>query len=135
MAIAKALPQLKVEVFVKGAPLVEHVDDDDPVSDNEVTKYIEASSGDNFEVKFCYSPGFSIRHAILLRLEIAGEYADSAVFHPGYPIRWNTVYALKGSREYDGGKYFLRKFCFSQLEIGKPFILSFLSRSISYLHR
>ncbi|KAI4919496.1 hypothetical protein J4E90_001631 [Alternaria incomplexa] len=117
MAIAKALPKLKVEVFVKGAPLEEHVDDDDQPSDNEVTKFIEASSGDNFEVKYCFSPGFSIRHAMLIELDIDGEYADSAVFNPGSSIRWNSTYAFKGSREFEDGGYFVRKFCFSQLEI------------------
>ncbi|KAI4658828.1 uncharacterized protein J4E79_006587 [Alternaria viburni] len=117
MAIAKALPKLKVEVFVKNAPLEEHVDDDDQTSDNEVTKFIEASSGDNFEVKYCFSPGFSIRHAMLVELEIDGEYADSAVFNPGSSIRWNSTYVFKGSREFEDGGYFVRKFCFSQLEI------------------
>ncbi|KAI4610865.1 hypothetical protein J4E80_007894 [Alternaria sp. BMP 0032] len=110
MAIAKALPKLKVEVFVKDAPLEEHVDDDDQNADNEVTKFIEASSGDNFEVKYRFSPGFSIRHAMLIELDIDGEYADSAVFNPGTSIRWNSTYAFKGSREFDDGGYFVRKF-------------------------
>ena len=117
MAIAKALPKLKVEVFVENAPLEEHVDDDDQTSDNEVTKFIEASSGDNFEVKYRFSPGFSIRHAMLVELEIDGEYADSAVFNPGSSVRWNSTYVFKGSREFEDGGYFVRKFCFSQLEI------------------
>ncbi|KAI4914146.1 hypothetical protein J4E85_010658 [Alternaria conjuncta] len=117
MAIAKALPKLKVEVFVKNAPLEEHVDDDDQTSDNEVTKFIEASSGDNFEVKYCFSPGFSIRHSILVELDIDGEYAAGSVFNPGSSVRWDNAYTFKGSRGFEDGEYYLRKFCFSQLEI------------------
>ncbi|KAH6875348.1 hypothetical protein BKA58DRAFT_119500 [Alternaria rosae] len=117
MAITKRLPALKVEVFVTGVPLEEHVDDDDQGGQHEVTKYIEASCGDNFEVKYCFSPGFSIRHAMLVELCLDGEYADSAVFNPGNSIRWNNMYYFKGLREFEKGEYFLRKFCFSQLEI------------------
>ena len=117
MAIAKAHPNLKVEVFVKGAPLEEYVDDDDRTLDDEVTKYIEASSGDNFEVKYCFSPGFSIRHSILVELNIDGEYATGSVLNPGSSVRWNNAYTFKGSRAFEDGEYYLRKFCFSQLEI------------------
>ncbi|KAI4636714.1 hypothetical protein J4E93_011012 [Alternaria ventricosa] len=117
MAITKAHPNLKVEVHVKGAPLQEYVDDDDQTLDDEVTKYIEASSGDNFEIKYCFFSGFSAHHSILLRLSIDGEYAAGGVFNPGSSIRWNHVHTFKGSREFEDGEYYLRKFCFSQLEI------------------
>ncbi|KAI4629228.1 uncharacterized protein J4E87_003490 [Alternaria ethzedia] len=117
MAIAKGLPNLKVQVYAKGIPLQEYVDDDDQASHGEVTKYVEASSGDNFEIRYCFTPGFSIRHSILLELEIDGEYADGGVYSPGCPVRWYQVYGFTGSREFDGGNHFLRKFRFSQLEI------------------
>jgi hypothetical protein len=119
MAITKANSKLKVQVFVNGAPLEEHVDDDEETSDVQVTRYIEASSGDNFEIRYSFAPGFSIRHDIRLSVRIDGKAAGGVVFYSGFPVRWDYVYTMKGRREFEDGQYFTRKFCFSKLETGK----------------
>jgi hypothetical protein len=123
MAVAKKYPRLKVQVFAEGLPLEEHNDDEEQIIPDVVTKYIEASSGDNFEVHYSFSPGFSIKHDVLAEIKVDGNYADSHVFHSGLPIRWNQVYTCKGTREAEQGKFFLRKFCFSQLDTGASMIL------------
>ena len=121
MAITKAYSKLKVQVFVEGAPLEEYADDDDETSDVQVTRYIEAASGDNFEIRYSFAPVFNIRHDIRLDLRIDGQAVDSAVFSPTSPVRLGYVQIMKGAREFEDGQYFLRKFCFSQLETGTSF--------------
>ncbi|KAF2677306.1 hypothetical protein K458DRAFT_163912 [Lentithecium fluviatile CBS 122367] len=113
MAITTVYPGLQVDVVVNGAPLQEYDDDEDEDSPDTTTKYVEATSGANFEIRYSFGTGFSAKHAVVTRVHVDGQYGE------GHVIKLDEIFRfprfLSGRREDLGDGYFQRKFRFAQL--------------------
>jgi len=118
MAILRDQPGLKVEILVDGSPLQEYDDDDEEIVPTVVTKYIEAKSGVNFTIRYTILPQFHIKHALVVQSYLDGNSMENHVCSEDV-LRKCTSSTMTGVREAIAGKYYERKFCFSQLNTGQ----------------
>ncbi|KAI8934333.1 hypothetical protein NX059_009069 [Plenodomus lindquistii] len=118
MAVTKKTPELKVQIFVNGAPLEEHHDGDEMTADDAVTAYVEAVSGANFEIRYTFGLQFVAKHDVNCCIEIDGKSVGSPVFDTLHPIQKGHVYDRIGEKEEENGKCFVRRFRFVDVEIG-----------------
>ncbi|KAF2651345.1 hypothetical protein K491DRAFT_761119 [Lophiostoma macrostomum CBS 122681] len=128
MAILPDIPGLRVEVYVNGDPLREYHDyeedsEDDDEDDEEepdrprktVTKYVEAVSGANFELRVSFNDSFDSPHAIRGKIEIDGMDVRRCA--------WKTQTSrlthkhLEGAHITQQGQRYIRKFRFRELDI------------------
>ena len=109
------LNTLTASVVVNGADLKEYDhDDDQPETPNSLTRYIEASSGANFAIKYRFDhplpegcDGFNVA------LYLDGTEVEDVLPHI------STTHSSMGIRELNFGKTVLRKYKFADIEIGK----------------
>ncbi|KAF2491026.1 hypothetical protein BU16DRAFT_141592 [Lophium mytilinum] len=118
MAILNDLPGLKVEIVVNGQTLKEYDDDDEDPEEKPrtVTKYIEATSGASFEVRFTFTRLFSLSmYSFAMDIYLDGKFMDNMC------IQKNDLFKgpieLTGVRSKKGEQWYLEKFCFSKLAI------------------
>lgn len=117
MAILRDQPGLEVEILVDEGPLQEYDDEDEEIVPTVVTKYIEAKSGVNFTIRYTVLPQFHVKHALFVQSYLDGKPMESHVRSEDV-IRKYTSTTMTGVREAIDGKYYERKFCFSQLDTG-----------------
>ena len=114
MAINDIMPGVKVEVFVNGQALTEHTDKDLDNDERTITRYIEAISGEEFEIRVELDEEFKFK----------GNCLSWDVFADGQLLTEHTVRAASKKRcgisdsinDGDGTK---RAFRFASLETGK----------------
>ncbi|KAF2801158.1 hypothetical protein K505DRAFT_412439 [Melanomma pulvis-pyrius CBS 109.77] len=119
MAVLDDIPGLAVAVIVKNFPVQEfnHDEEGEETSSNAITKYIEATSGEEFGVQMSFTRGFSAQHSVRVDVGLDGKWAESYVYdqiaidHP----RHGVVYSIKSAREVEKGQYFERSFSFSEV--------------------
>jgi hypothetical protein len=132
MAILRDQPGLKVEILVDGVPLQEYDYENEEIMPSVVTKYIEAKSGDNFTIRYTVLPQFHIKHALVVQSYLDGKSMAKRVFSEER-IRKYANRTVTGVREAIAGKYYERKFCFSQLNTGQLYSLMNQAQNLSNL--
>jgi hypothetical protein len=132
MAILRDQPGLKVEILVDGVPLQEYDYENEEIMPSVVTKYIEAKSGDNFTIRYTVLPQFHIKHALVVQSYLDGKSMVKRVFSEER-IRKYASRTVTGVREAIAGKYYERKFCFSQLNTGQLYSLMNQAQNLSNL--
>ncbi|KAF2035317.1 hypothetical protein EK21DRAFT_54266 [Setomelanomma holmii] len=116
MAISGDHPGLLVEIIVDGRPLQEYEDEDAPP--NTITKYVEASSGKEFAMKFTFSPPLPTQYGVEARVNIDGasirvvSYAPDELYKPGGHTKSGVSYQ-------ENGQWFRQNYCFTALNIGE----------------
>ena len=113
MAISDILPGVKIEIIVNGAALKEY--EDDTVNDEErtVTRYVEAASGQVFEVLIEVSPAFKFEgERVRFQIHADGVCVDSPLIAKSA----FNVTRLSEGREVAGGK--VKRYRFASLETG-----------------
>lgn len=130
MAILCDQPGLKVEILVDGVPLQEYDDEDEEIVPTVVTKYIEAKSGVNFTIRYTVLPQFHIKHALKVQSYLDGKPMENRVRSED-SIRKYMSGTMTGVREAIAGKYYERKFCFSQLNTGQLYSLVNQTQNLS----
>ncbi|RYN51351.1 hypothetical protein AA0114_g5522 [Alternaria tenuissima] len=78
MAITTDYPGIKVEVRVAEAALQEYDDDEAESSTNAATKYIEATSGSTFDIRFEMTPKWP-DNPVLFRTYVDGRHVRDCI--------------------------------------------------------
>ncbi|KAF2127324.1 hypothetical protein P153DRAFT_433116 [Dothidotthia symphoricarpi CBS 119687] len=116
MAIVEAFPRLKAEIVVNSSALEEYEDDEEQASSNMVTKYIEVQSGSEFAIKCTLTrpgPGCTL----VLQFYLDGKWVCGAYVMQN-DLLGNTFETFtEGLRYSEGHRWYLQKFCFSELKI------------------
>jgi hypothetical protein len=117
MAITKDYPGIKVQVRVDKVALEEYDDDEEQVSGSTVMKYIEATSGATFDLRFEITPPWPT-DSVLFDTYLDGRYVRGhfAQYQTYYGAR--SVQVIEGSNHTKDGQWFMTKFAFSALNIG-----------------
>lgn len=81
MAITKGIPTIKVVIHADGAPLQEHEDEDEVVAnDGEVTRYIEATTGQTFSININVGAGTQfVGDSFAFHVCVDGHMVDSTI--------------------------------------------------------
>jgi len=117
MAVTEAHPRVHVHVMVEGTPLHEFEDDDEEATANTVHKYIECQSGAEYALR-CQVSKPRRGCTLLLSVYCDGKWAAGTYLELN-KCKDGVVEGVVTGRSYSqGGKWFLEKFCFSELEIG-----------------
>jgi hypothetical protein len=117
MAISESHSTLKVEILCDGVPLQEHVNDDEEDSRTTVTRYIEAESGKNFEIHITLTRPFPT-HMVIYHIYLDGKWR-SGRFPKDFGYNHQVEDHISGVRYPVDRRWFERKFCFSELDVGQ----------------
>lgn len=118
MAIIATAPGVEVQVFVNGQACVEYNDDDEVAAARNVTKYIEAESGANFEFRIRIKPEFAYQdHDLKFYVLVDGTVMCRSVVEKR-KVRKDHKLKLESTRFCKNNQWFQRKFTFSNLTIG-----------------
>jgi len=120
MAIIPNVPNVIVDIVVDGKPLPEYLDEDDDesVTSNSTTKYVECVSGSNFGIRTNVA-GLDHRHlgggnALLVEYYLDGQRVDSGVLR--YPWKpGHAVYEHRAARHREGTVWKERELMFTNL--------------------
>ena len=117
MAIT-SVPGLRVNIVVNGKELQEYDDDEDEAAKpNTVTKYVEAISNATFEIRCYISSLFPhSTHDIKVSVYLDGNPIEGAILLQDKIFR--PFHTLSGACTSEGGRWFERKFCFSEICTG-----------------
>ena len=114
MAITTDYPGIKVEVRVAEAVLQEYDDDEAESSTNAATKYIEATSGSTFDIRFEMTPKWP-DNPVLFRTYVDGRHVRDYIAQQEY-FRGTSYEMLVESSAYtENERRFITKFAFSAL--------------------
>jgi len=119
MAIAKSHPRLKVTITIDNVALEEHIDVDEEMEPDAVVKYIEAVSSAEFSLDFDVSHPWP-HQSLMLDIFIDGKRVRGALINQEDFSGIVTKRAVQGVNYSKHGEWFLQKFCFSDLVVGKP---------------
>ncbi|KAF2117492.1 hypothetical protein BDV96DRAFT_679298 [Lophiotrema nucula] len=114
MAIIPDIPGIEVDILVGGKELVEYADEEEEASPKKVVRYVEATSGAHFKVKWCTTTEFKPEYDISVQVLVDGEWKKGR-FHRKSALSTGVTDTCKGSDTYTNGQWFLQKFWFSQL--------------------
>lgn len=119
MAIIPGVPHVVVDIVVDGQPLPEYLDEDEEesVTSNSTTKYVESVSGSHFGIRLDLT-GMEPRHlkrgnSIVAKYYLDGQQAASAVHR--FPLRQQIISVIPGTIQREGGIWVERKFLFADL--------------------
>ncbi|KAK5116689.1 hypothetical protein LTR62_007363 [Meristemomyces frigidus] len=108
-----AVPGLNVTIFVDGSPVQEHRDGEEVDEGQEVTRWVEAKDGKNFEVRMKATERLHFKgDSILCHVYVDGDSADRPII--GKSTLRNLVSA---GRQFPGG--LVQQYRFACLETGK----------------
>lgn len=117
MAVLPSCPEINVEVVVNGEALKEYEDDEESTTRTKVTKYVEAASETNFEIRYAIAPRHSSRHGVRVRIGIDGRHMCGTIHRRK---NFHGTHSLNGaSSRLASGKHGMSKFRFTELDIGK----------------
>lgn len=117
MAILQGFPGLKVEVWSGGGVLQEYdIEAEEADERNTVTKYIQATSNQKFQLHWLIHPTFKYaKNDISTHVYIDGEDVDNRIFSQA-KLKKTVNYTNNGAERYEKGEWVLRKYKFSALE-------------------
>jgi len=122
MAVLDELPGLEVQIIVNKTPVKEYDDNEEEVVDKTVTRYIEAESEAEFEVRLKFQSMFNIsaKHSVAAEVLLDGKYGNGVVLRKEkeLSLRYTELYTIASATEVEAGKYFDRNFCFLKLDTG-----------------
>jgi hypothetical protein len=121
------LSNFKCEIIVDGVPLEEYDDDDHHHRENqasesqcpEVIKYVEATSGAEFAIKYTFLPGTRVKYDLCTNVHLDGKYA-AGVLHSRKQNLDNRSHFIVGMDTCNGQEHYIRLFRFAELHLGKP---------------
>ena len=114
MAIIDILPGVQVEITVHGSALKEYADPDLEEEDRSVTRYVEAMSGQTFEIVFTVLPNFEFKGDCIGFIVVADGLRVS-----GRMISKDSEKRQTKSLGYDRNRGELQRFRFASIETGK----------------
>jgi hypothetical protein len=122
MAILK---DVGVTVVVGGKELTEYEAggsrDDQPESPDTITRYVEATSGANFELRFeAKARSFDGHTALKFSAYLDGACMDNTVVYA------NRISTLQGVRSFEKGKWVIQNFRFTNLLLGEILSIVFI---------
>jgi hypothetical protein len=117
MAITTDYPGIKVEVRVAEAVLQEYDDDEAESSTNAATKYIEATSGLTFDIRFEMTPKWP-DNPVLFRTYVDGRHVRDRIAKQEDFRGTSYEMLVEGSAYTENERWFITKFAFSALRIG-----------------
>ena len=81
MAITTGIPTIKVAIHADGAPLQEHEDEDEvAANDSEVTRYIEATTGQTFSININVGAGTEfVGDSFAFHVCVDGHMVDNTI--------------------------------------------------------
>jgi hypothetical protein len=123
MAVTKKNPRLKVWIAVHGVALEEHVDEDDQRREDSVTKYIEAISGAEYSIKVELQKPWP-DSSILIDIYIDGKWVRGAFIMQKSFVGSSAEISITGVQHTRGDEWYTRKFCFSDLVVGKFVVIT-----------
>ena len=114
--IVSAHPDVNVSIFT-GAAYLREFEDPDNIDDTSraATRYVEAQCGSDFTISLDFSRCFKFYHN---DLEVKVWLDGTSVMTLGIVARSSPI-TIKGSESFRNGKWELRRFQFSALELGK----------------
>jgi hypothetical protein len=119
MAIIPNVPRVVVDIVVDGHPLPEYLDEDDDesISSDSITKYVECKSGSHFAIRTDITRP-DHRHlkggnAIEVVYRLDDRFADSNVIRD--PWVYDGLKVHSAARFIEGGTWKERKFTFADL--------------------
>ncbi|EME38589.1 hypothetical protein DOTSEDRAFT_29615 [Dothistroma septosporum NZE10] len=111
MAIIDNLPGVEVTVVAGGTALEEYIDKDTEEKPRTITRYVEAVSGQHFEVHINVAQGTKIKGDDLrFDIYMDGTRVDGPILSKS-DIRQGSAHKISAERVFSGDKY-----CFSTLE-------------------
>ncbi|KAK6007689.1 hypothetical protein QM012_004503 [Aureobasidium pullulans] len=120
IAIIPDVPHVVVDIVVDGRPLPEYLDedDDDAVSPDSITKYVECVSGSSFGIRVDLTgmrPGqLEGGNAVEVLYYLDGQYATGTVHR--FPLSRSDAMSTRHAARYrDGGIWQERQFMFADL--------------------
>lgn len=120
MAVLPSLPGLTTVVRTASGPLSEYPDPDaDDRNKTHTSCYIEAQSGQSFEVEWTFRDGsvFALCQCVEVEIHLDGNYAQSTVVEAHDRHRTPTM-SWKGVRVVDDAGHNVRLFTFAELTTG-----------------
>lgn len=125
MAVVEDIPGLHVTVSAKK----EYVDPDEEQPEGTVTKYIEASSGEEFSICWDFKQNFKFKdNDIVSYIYLDGKVVDGLTVQ-SERLQGPSGYhfSLAGARAQKGGKWIERKYLFADLNVGQSALAIFSS--------
>ncbi|CAN9288699.1 hypothetical protein CC77DRAFT_993622 [Alternaria alternata] len=123
MAITTDYPGIKVEVRVAEAVLQEYDDDEAESSTNAATKYIEATSGSTFDIRFEMTPKWP-DNPVLFRTYVDGRHVRDRIAKQEDFRGTSYRMLVEGSAYTENERWFTTKFASSALQIDDPDVRS-----------
>ena len=122
MAILSNCPGLKVEVIVGDTPLEEYEGNGDEESrPNTSFKYVEATTGAAFTVKYYFDDTFRASHGVRINTTLDGKVVSGRIHRKAHLVK-NEGSTISGARSYIRGKAYTNGFRFSEILQGKNLI-------------
>jgi hypothetical protein len=118
MAVLDAYPSIKVQIEVNGAPLPEYDDDEEDSTPGTVVRYIEATTGAEFEIVSEITPRWPL-YDILFKYFV-DQHNTGGTFMKKHRYQGSVVrHTERGTRSRKDGQEFLHTFQFAALSIGE----------------
>ncbi|KAG9190579.1 hypothetical protein G6011_08667 [Alternaria panax] len=117
MAITADYPGIRIEVRVEGVALQEYDDDEEQPSGTTITKYIEATSGVTFDMRFGITPKWP-GSSIMFYTHLDGRYVRGHFAQQQSYRGSSSVQIIEASTYTKDGQWFKARFAFSALNIG-----------------
>jgi hypothetical protein len=118
MAILPSQPGIKVSIVdSRGTAFQEFPDDDAEHSDKVVSKYIEATSGSEFRIRWELTSPWPA-HTLLLWFYVDSKCVGGVYCHQRKYGRVKYTDTQAGASSIVDGRNFLHKFAFAALDIG-----------------
>ena len=110
---------LRINIQVNDHDLSEYDDNDEEVNGKVVSKYIEASSGENFAIKIVVLNSYSFTSgALSFVVCVDGLWIEAPITKQNDRLRWGTrIVSGKKTKEHDGWKF--RPLTFTDITPGK----------------
>ena len=123
MAILK---EIEVAIVVNGQELKEYDDEDAGNDDqNSVSKYVEATSGAEFQIVTSAPIWFEFSSdAVMMKIYLDGAYVENVLFQKeeaGRTKAWQRT--VDGARRFNGNRWVVKPFKFVEITAGMPYWL------------
>jgi hypothetical protein len=114
MAKLTGVPGLEAEVVVDGKPLREY-NDSDPSPPKTVSKYVEVTSGAEFEIRYRFRAPFPRNRTVSMKVTVDGREMDEPLIPPR-DLFDKKGHTSAGPISTNGEQFSVQRFCFSDLE-------------------
>jgi hypothetical protein len=118
MAITESHPRLKLTISIDNVALEEYTDEDEELQPDVVVKYIEAVSGPEFSIDCELSLPWP-HQSLMLDVIVDGKWVRGALFNQQEFSGIICKRTVSGVNHSKGREWFLQKFCFSDLTVGR----------------